>query len=138
MLILGRIETDSRAIDTKVTSGHLDVAEDVIASGEEVLRYLSGRIGVALRHGPGDMIYLRRLATVCKERWCLLGVEDCRSIDVLGRTLLLGVKVTALLKVVVMSCFLTVLLREGFAIIRLRVQVFDLLNLFLPTLYNLK
>ena len=74
MLVLGGIETDARAIDTKVTRGHFDVAEDVITACEEVLGHLGCGIGVALRHGPGNVVYLRRLAAICQERRCLLGV----------------------------------------------------------------
>ena len=51
---------------------------------------------------------------------------------------MLGVKVAALLEMVVGGLFLTVLFREGFTIIGLRVQVFNLLDLLLPALYNLK
>ena len=39
---------------------------------------------------------------------------------------------------IVGNLFLTVLFREGFTIIGLRVQVFNLLDLLLPALYNLK
>lgn len=51
---------------------------------------------------------------------------------------MLGVKVAALLEMIVGSLFLTVLFREGFTVIGLRVQVFNLLDLLLPALYNLK
>lgn len=139
MLVLcTRVETESRAVDAKVTCSHLDVAQNIVTAGEEVLGHFSRVVRVAFGHGSGDMVDLRGLVAVGEKRWRLLGVKDCRAINIDGRTLLLRVKVAALLEMVMRGVFLKVMFCQSFAVIGLRVHIFYLLDLFLPALNDLE